>query len=194
MDRGAELFVWLVTETAGFESAWIELDGLELRAEGRTVGQRPEPYWLSYVLETDARAATTRLQVTAVTAVTETVLDLRRSGEDWAVNGEPRPELAGALDCDLACSPVTNTMPIIRHRLQREDGSERFTMAFVQVPTLRVLAVQQEYTHLGRVPGGARVRYASGRFSSDLTVDDNGLVLTYPTMATRITAETDASC
>ena len=192
MGRGSELFVWLVTETAGFESGWIELDGLELHVEGRAVGQRPEPYWLSYVLETDARAATTRLQVTAVTAVTENVLDLRRSGEVWVVNGESRAELAGALDCDLACSHVTNTMPIIRHRLHREAGSERFTMAFVQVPTLRVLAVRQQYRHLGRVPGGARVRYSSGRFSSDLIVDERGLVLTYPTMATRIHPESES--
>jgi|HubBroStandDraft_6_1064221.scaffolds.fasta_scaffold12719_2 hypothetical protein len=192
MRRGAELFVWLVTETAGFESGWVELDGLELHVQGRAVGQRPESYWLSYALETDARAATSRLQVTAVTAVTENVLDLRRSGESWTVNGEPRPELAGALDCDLGSSPVTNTMPIIRHRLHREAGSEHFTMAFVRVPTLRVVAARQQYTHLGRVPGGARVRYTSGRFSSDLIVDDRGLVLTYPTMATRIHPESES--
>jgi hypothetical protein len=191
MSRGPELFVWLVTETAGFEAAWIELDGLALRVEGRAVGQLPEPYWLSYALETDERAATTRLQVTAATAVAENVLDLRRSGEGWTVNGDPRAELAGALDCDLACSPVTNTMPIIRHRLHREAGSQRFTMAFVQVPTLPVLAVPQQYIHLGRIPEGARVRYSSGRFSSDLVVDDAGLVLSYPTMAKRIDPESD---
>jgi hypothetical protein len=66
MSRGPELFVWLVTETAGFEAGWIKFDGLALRVEGRAVGQLPDPYWLPYALETDERAATTGLQVTVV--------------------------------------------------------------------------------------------------------------------------------
>jgi hypothetical protein len=36
-----------------------------------------------------------------------------------------RPDLATALDCDLACSPVTSTMPILRHGLQRSPGAAR---------------------------------------------------------------------
>jgi hypothetical protein len=44
----------------------------------------------------------------------------------------------------------------------------------------------QAYTHLGLLADGARVRYASGSFTSDLTVDTDGLVIDYPTMAHRI--------
>ena len=187
--------VWQVVETAGFEAAWLDLEETTLHATGRAVGQLPEPYWLTYTLRTDDRAATTRLNATASTADAQYDLDLRREAETWTVNGEPRADLAGALDCDLACSPVTNTMPIIRHGLQRgphRSGTLRFVMAFVQVPTLRVVASQQSYTHLalGSAEGTARVRYASGAFVSDLTVDRDGLVVDYPTMAHRISAAT----
>ncbi|HZP51050.1 putative glycolipid-binding domain-containing protein [Actinocrinis sp.] len=185
--------VWQVVETAGFEAAWLDLDGMSLQATGRAVGQLPEPYWLSYTLHTDDRAATTRLTVTATTADAQYDLDLRREDETWTVDGEPRADLAGALDCDLACSPVTNTMPIIRHGLQHgphDSGTLRFVMAFVQVPTLRVVASQQSYTHLDLAEEAARVRYASGSFVSDLTVDRDGLVVDYPTMAHRISAAT----
>ncbi|HEU5425520.1 MAG TPA: putative glycolipid-binding domain-containing protein [Actinocrinis sp.] len=182
--------VWQVVETAGFEAAWLGIDGLALHANGRAVGQLPEPYWLTYTLRTDDRAVTTRLSVTAATADAHYDLDLRREGETWYVNGEPRADLAGALDCDLACSPVTNTMPIIRHGLQRGTGTQRFLMAFVQVPTLSVVASQQSYTHLSLNEDAARVRYASGTFVSDLTVDRDGLVIDYPTMASRIPAVT----
>jgi hypothetical protein len=112
-------------------------------------------------------------------------LDLRRGQDTWTVNGAVRPELAGALDCDLECSPLTNTMPILRHGLHRGPGTERFVIAFVQVPTLPVVASQQTYTHLELGDGFARVRYAAGSFTGDL-LDGAGLVVDYPTMARRI--------
>src|SRR5262249_51220848 len=142
------LLAWHVTETAGFESAWVERDGLVLRAEGVSVGQLPGPCSLSYVLETDAHAATTLLRVMLRTTSAERKLELRRAENGWTVNSEPRMDLGGALDCDLACSPLTNTMPIIRHRLHVEAGDESFTMAFVRLPSLAVLAVPQRYQHL----------------------------------------------
>jgi hypothetical protein len=181
------LLAWHVTETAGFESAWVERTGLALRADGASVGQLPEPYSLSYVLETDAQAATTRLRVRLRTTSAERELELRRDQKGWTVNGEPRTDLASALDCDLACSPLTNTMPIIRHGLHREAGDEWFTMAFVQLPSLAVVAVPQRYQH--RAIG--TVRYSSGDFSSDLLVDEDGFVIAYPTMARRLPAEPD---
>jgi hypothetical protein len=181
--------IWRVEETAGYESAWLELDGLGLHATGQAAGQLPGPYWLSYTLRTDAAGVTTSLQVSATVDGATHRLDLRRRAGEWTVNGEPRPDLAAALDCDLACSPVTNTMPILRHELQRRPGTERFVMAFVQVPSLQVVAMPQEYRHLQLVDTGAQIRYASGTFVSDLLVDGDGIVVDYPTMAHRIPAE-----
>jgi hypothetical protein len=180
------MLVWQVVETAGFETAWVGLDGLAVRATGRAAGQRPLPYWLTYTLETDDRAATTRLEVTADVDGARNYLDLRREHDTWTVNGALRPELAGALDCDLECSPLTNTMPIVRHGLHRGPGAEQFIMAFVRVPSLQVIASRQTYTHLELGDGFARVRYAAGSFASDLVVDGSGLIVDYPTMARRI--------
>jgi uncharacterized protein len=68
-DGSRERFLlWRVVETAGFESAWAELDGPALRAAGHAAGQLPEPYWLTYTLETDAAGLTARLLVTARTS------------------------------------------------------------------------------------------------------------------------------
>ncbi len=185
---GRRLLVWQVVETAGFEAAWLRLDGLALRASGQAAGQVPEPYWLTYELHTGDRAVTTRLEVTATTAGARYHLDLRREHEIWTVNGAERPDLAAALDCDLGFSPVTNTMPVIRHGLQHGPGAERFLMAWVEVPTLRVIASEQAYTHLGVEAGGARIRFTSGSYTSDLLMDADGLVIDYPTMAHRVPA------
>lgn len=178
--------LWQIEETAGFEAAWIRLDGLRMRAEGTVAGQLPEPYRLTYELETDDRAATTRLAVDCRTGKEQRQLDLRRDDTGWTVDGVPRPDLADALDCDLACCPVTNTMPVLRHQLHRQPGAPEFLMAFVEVPSLRVVPVAQAYRHLGLEPNGARVRYSSGSFTSDLLIDTDGLVVNYPTMAHRV--------
>jgi hypothetical protein len=46
--------------------------------------------------------------------------------------------LAGALDCDLGLSPLTNSMPVLRHSLLEGGGPIDFRMAWVSVPDLSV--------------------------------------------------------
>ncbi|MEU3459315.1 putative glycolipid-binding domain-containing protein [Streptomyces sp. NPDC006733] len=174
---------WAVEESGGYETAWIEIDGTTLRARGRVVGTVPEPYWISYELDTAEDFVTRRLRATSDTAGGTAELDLRREPDGrWTVNGQPAPELDGALDCDLGLSPLTNTMPVLRHALQHRPGERDFLMAWVHVPDLVVRPNRQTYTHLG----AERVRYASGTYRADLTLDADGLVVAYPGLARRM--------
>lgn len=176
---------WEVSASRGLEISWTELGGGVLRARGRAVGTVPEPYWIAYELETAEDLVTRRLSVTAETEAGARVLDLRHDGHGrWTANGEPLPDVDGALDCDLGLCPLTNTMPVLRHGLHQAPGEREFLMAWVSVPSLTVRPSRQTYTHLG--PG--RVRYASGDFRSDLEFDDDGYVVDYPRLATRLTA------
>ena len=96
---------------------------------------------------------------------------------------EDASQLERALDVDLGGSPLTNTLPVRRLDLLRaEPGTRhRVNVAWVLLPTLQVVAAQQFYTAAG--PG--KVQYASGNFSAELTVDDDGFVVTYPGLAKR---------
>lgn len=100
--------------------------------------------------------------------------------------------LTGALDCDLGLCPFTNTMPILRHRLNTADPAPRqeLLMAFVDVPSLAVLPSRQGYSQVAppSADGISVVRYESldGTFRSDLTVEPDGLVLDYPHLANRL--------
>ena len=93
------------------------------------------------------------------------------------------PRLGGALDCDLGLSPLTNSMPVLRHRLLEKEGSVDFLMAWVSVPDLAVHPSRQRYTTLRDLTGGTRlIRYESvdSTFTADLTFDRDGLVVDYP--------------
>ena len=67
-----------------------------------------------------------------------------------------RPDLAGCVDIDINCTPLTNTLPI--RRLDWAPGQAHdFVMAYVSVPELTVRPVQQRYTCLAaRVVGAAQ--------------------------------------
>ncbi|MFI8100918.1 putative glycolipid-binding domain-containing protein [Streptomyces sp. NPDC086023] len=185
---------WEVVPSRGYETSWIDLGETALSARGRAVGLAPEPYWVAYELATGERFVTRRLHVTVETAAGTRTLDLRREDDGegdgrWTVDGAHRPDLDGALDCDLGLCPLTNTMPVLRHGLHRHpgDGPHEFVMAWVSVPDLAVSPVRQTYTHLARAEHGARVRYASGDFTADLDLDDHGLVLDYAGLAIALT-------
>ncbi|MFI5829094.1 putative glycolipid-binding domain-containing protein [Streptomyces sp. NPDC051578] len=188
-DTHALVRTWEVLPSRGYTTAWAELATGRLRARGRAVALDPAPYWLAYEMETGPEYVTRRLSVTVETQDTTARLELLRDDEGrWTQNGTPRPDLDGALDCDLGLCPLTNTMPVLRHGLHRRPGAaaRTFLMAWVSVPDLMVSADRQTYTPLERGPSGSRIRYESGDFRSDVTFDADGLVVDYPRLATAV--------
>lgn len=187
------------------EFARVHLWASGLRAAGTQLGVDPGPYRLDYRLDAGAEGFATRsvhLEVTGEGWERHLRLERDANGE-WAVEvrsggqrelpdpgGDPK-DVAGALDCDLGFSPLTNAMPVLRHDLHRKPGTVDFLMAWISVPDLSVHALAQRYTHLGTTRDGARVRYESVEddevvFTQDLELDARGLVRLYPQLARRI--------
>ncbi|MEV6572322.1 putative glycolipid-binding domain-containing protein [Streptomyces sp. NPDC051577] len=182
---------WRVTASGGYDTAWGRFEEDRLQARGRALGLEDGPYWVTYRLVTGPRFVTRALHVTVDGPGAATrELDLRRDDEGrWTVDGQPREELNGALDCDLGLCPLTNTMPVLRHALHLAPAGtpgRPFLMAWVSVPDLRVTPSEQVYTPLG----GHRVRYASGAFTADVEFDPDGVVRHYPGLATGLGTRT----
>ena len=188
MGHSRRVLTWEVAAGAtGWETAWVETSGTSLHAHGRAFGLRPEVYWLTYALECGPQWVTRSMDVTVQTGHTVRRLALRRDERGvWRADGERLNGLADALDCDLGLSPLTNTMPVLRHGLHRHPGERAVVTAWISVPDLVIRASRQHYTHLGEWPGRGRVRFASGGFRSDRTVDGHGVVLDYPSLARRV--------
>ena len=190
--------VWTGVEEWLTESAAVELDG-GLSAAGTQLGAHPEPFRLDYRLEAPG-FITRELELTATAEGWRRHLFLRHDGSGaWdadvgdegdvaggAWDGSP-PDLSDALDIDIQNSPLTNTMPILRHGLQH-GGSGDFLMAFITTPSLRIEASPQRYEHVRRKKNGSVVRYISrdGDFRAELEVDDEGLLVHYPRLAKRV--------
>jgi PPOX class probable F420-dependent enzyme len=187
MAMRSTLYVWAIEATAGVDSAWTRTVADGFLADGHIAAGLPESHSIGYRLEVDADLVTRRMVVEVRLADRDLRVDVRNDAGRWSVDGLERPDLEGALDVDLAGCPLTNVMPIRRHDLVRQPGSQELLMAFIDVPELRVVANRQRYTHIRRLgDGGAVVRYESGDFRSDLTVDEDGMVLEYPHLGRRV--------
>ncbi len=191
---------WIKENGNGAEFADVLIAHKRLTATGLAIGTTPIGYRLDYKLETDYGFTTLGLLVTARGSGWRRQLDLRRNRRGkWSVGTKsegattlPAPGgdtsvISEALDCDLALSPLTNSMPVLRHGLLDGGGPVDFLMAWVSVPDLSVHPSRQRYTFMRKSGEVSVVRYESGSrdFVAELTFDADGLVIDYPGIGRR---------
>jgi uncharacterized protein len=196
--------VWTGVEEWLAEAASIDLRDGGLSANGIQLGAHPTPYRVDYQLDASDGFVTRELELTAVGESWRRQLLVRHDGSGgWSAevdgDGNPLggawdgelPDLSDALDIDIGFSPLTNSMPILRHELHRQEGSRDFVMAWVSVPDLRVSASKQRYEHLRSDEEGATVRFleVEGDFSAELELDSDGLLAFYPALSRRVASE-----
>lgn len=173
----------------------VKLYDRDLSADGTAIAVAPLPYELVYELETRDGYVTSHVQAVAMGDGWQRVLQLEQSAAgDWRARvsakgdvdlpppGGDMSTLAGAVDCDIALSPLTNTMPVLRHGLLHVGGPLDFLMAWISVPDLHVHPSRQRYTFIRRDRERSVVRYESESrdFVADILFDADGLVLDYP--------------
>ncbi len=168
---------------------WRRIDGAGL--ERSEVVEAPDAIRMSgtTLLATDVGPVEIRYSI-ALTGqwVTETVgvhvrgpqdersVALRADGRgNWSVGDEVVEDLTGAVDVDFAWTPATNTIPIRRLGLETGDRAD-VQVIHVPYPDREVARRSQSYERLGP----RRYRLTSGAFETDLTVDDDSLVVQYP--------------
>jgi hypothetical protein len=188
------MFTWQSDDGRAMESVRVLLGANGLRALGRSVRAPLDgpAFTSSYRLSVDDQGVLARLSVTSATADRERNLTLNRTDDGyWLLDngsGGGRAEFGGALDVDLAYSPLFNSLPIRRLSLHQQAGEREIPMVFVSLPALEVKLVTQCYRTVTPLDeqGRSVVHFSWDDFHSDLVVDSQGLVLDYPGLATRL--------
>ena len=202
--RRQRFVLWRGLDAWRAESASLDLGADSVAATGTQMGVDPVPYRLDYTLSTGARFVTEALTVEAAGEGWARWMRLaRREDGTWTCETDERgrvplalpggdvQRVRGALDCDLARSPLTNLMPVRRHRLNEHEGGVDFLMAWVSVPDLGLHPSEQRYEHVRREGGHAVVRYVGRHrsFVGELVVDEDGIVEHYPELAQRVAGQ-----
>jgi hypothetical protein len=197
--------LWQRTDTTGSDLALFD-DRRGLYARGIATANDPIPYVCRYELVTDETWATAHLDVSVEGAGWLRTLRLERAAGRWravtaeqgdlnralanagqapmGLPGTEEPErLHDAIDLDLAGAPLPNTLPIRRLALLDAPAgtAHELTMAWVLMPSLEVLPSEQTY----RVIDESTIRFEIEGFGTDLAVDKEGYVVTYPSLAER---------
>jgi hypothetical protein len=190
--------VWRGLDAFRTEYAEVKLHAERLLARGTQIGVEPLPYQARYSLDTREGFETARLTVDVTGESWSRRLDLVCDGEGaWHISADaagdgalPDPggdpaALSGAVDCDLAFSPLTNAMPVLRDGLNEGGDPHDYEMAWVSLPDLAIHRSPQRYEPL--VAG--KVRYVSrdSDFTAELGLDADGLVTRYEGLAERVT-------
>lgn len=183
------ILTWRAHDVPRMESVRVQLSGNRIKAYGRIVaaatGSHPA-FSASYDLVTDDGGATKRLSLTVTLAERERQLSIARDEENmWMVqdhqNQTKRAAFDGALDVDVIFSPFFNALPIRRTGLHQRDDSIVLPVVYVRLPDLSV-----ELETISYANRGDGLKLASPVAETIITVDDDGFILDYPGLATRI--------
>lgn len=174
---------WQPASGRGFERAEVTLGPEGLVAVGHVIGHDPDPFEVTYHIETDSGWRTRFVSV--VEAQTGASVELRVSADGTWTDCEGRilHHLAAAVDVDISATPLSNTLPVRRLALEVGESADIVT-AYVEVPGLRVVADPQRYTRL--LPAVYRYESLDSDFQRDVVVDEDGFVLDYPGLFTRV--------
>ncbi|HEX7907663.1 MAG TPA: putative glycolipid-binding domain-containing protein [Paraburkholderia sp.] len=175
---------WASEEGDGFEHLAFEAHEDGFTVESVLVGQRyGKPYGLHYTVHCDAQWHTRHAWLKIVGGPE---LELHGDGAGHWHNGEGLvlSAIEGCIDIDIAATPYTNTLPIRRLRLA-EGERQPISVAYISTPDLQVTRAEQAYSclELHRV---YRYEGIFRNFTADLSVDEDGLVIDYPTLFRRL--------
>jgi uncharacterized protein len=146
----------------------FQLSGLILQAH------QDAPYVVRYSIEVDDAWRTRAVQVEVENDGQHRVALAADGAGNWSCDGERLTALYGCVDVDLEWSPSTNALPIRRLALALRE-TKVVTAAWVRLPSLEIQRLDQSYERLDE----RHYRYRSGRFTADLAVDEDGMVLQY---------------
>ena len=181
--------IWRADDGIGSEYLFLRLTDDGIEADSVVFATRevaPSRTW--YRAEMDREWRVRRVQVRVSNAgVEDRGLDLRSDGQGhWSdAEGRHLGEFDGCVDIDISATPFTNTLPIRRLGLQ-SGQVEVIRVLYIHIPSLHVEPLDQRYTRLD----ANRVRYESldAEFMRELEIDDDGLVVAYPGLFTRVFA------
>lgn len=185
---------WQGVDGPRLETVRVLLGARGMRASGTVVSAvdgSAAAFAASYSLATDGAGVVRRLSVRCTTASGERQLNANRSEEGvWLVDhgfgGAARTRFDGAMDVDVAECVLFNALPVRRLRLHREFGAHELATVYVDLPSLAVELMRQDYRTVAVRDDSAVVELATGRFSAELTLDTHGMVTDYAGLARRL--------
>ena len=176
---------WQPVDGTGLEHLTARSEGASIVISSVVIGGRGgKPYGVHYRIECDQSWVVRRFDLETTDGRGLRLIS-DGSGRWTDARGERMPQFDGCIDIDLAGTPFTNTLPIRRIDLDVDQGAVEFSMLYVPFDTFAPTADGQRYRCL-EVARRYRYEAVDRTFAADLTVDEDGFVIDYPTLFARV--------
>lgn len=187
--HAARHIVWHRAEEPGIEHLYLRENSDHVSADGMIVGMIDGfLFRLRYEAQCDPAYQFQSVNVQMLQPFQQTLTLARAHDGSWR-DGDQNVlhDLAGAYDIDLSASPFTNTLPIRRLNLQRDQPAE-IMVAFIELPAFTVRPERQRYTltHTSSEYHTYHFEHLSTGYTEDIRVDAAGFVLDYPGLFQRV--------
>ncbi|WP_182087127.1 putative glycolipid-binding domain-containing protein [Aureimonas sp. ME7] len=174
---------WAPVEGEGLEHLHLSATPSGVVARSAVIGERGGiAYGIFYEIHLDAGWRVERFEISTARGQ-RLALTQEATGRWTDESGAHRTALDGCIDIDLAGTPFTNTLPI-RRLAGRLSQPADLRMLYVRFDTFEPLVDEQRYTELS--PTLFRYEAMDRSFSVELPVDEDGLVIDYPTLFKRV--------
>jgi hypothetical protein len=141
-------------------------------------------YKAEYKISTDHLWQTISLEIkTQCNDLIQTIKFQSDGKGNWRTNEQPSTIFEGCIDIDISLSPFTNTLPINRLNLS-EGQSETIKVLYIDILNHKLNMVRQVYTKLTKTK--YKYQNVPNDFESIITVDEDGLVVSYPQLFKRV--------
>ena len=146
-------------------------------------------WWVAYEIELDPSFRTRRAAISSRVGAgsPSNVVLTADGGGQWWLDGQRAARLDGCLDVDLESSAMTNALPIRRAPVAMGTALDA-PAAYVRVDRLAVERLDQHYVRRDDGERGPIFDYCAPAFafSSRISYDRSGLVVSYPGIADRV--------
>jgi hypothetical protein len=173
---------WRALEDGGLEHLTLRAGADGFRADAVLVGERDgQRFGANYRIDCDPDFTVRGFEIATTDG---RKLAMSRRGGGWHDSERGHlPAFDACIDIDLSATPFTNTLPIRRCGWQTGQ-QRRIAMLFVPFDSFEPFVTEQIYTCLA--PRLFRFETADGSFTAELPVDEDGLVMDYPSLFQRL--------
>ena len=174
-----QTILWRGIDRAGHDYCCVYDDGDVWFLSGVAVFLHDEqPCRLEYLVKCDSAWNTLFAKVSGWVGDGPIEVEITTAPDHrWFLNGVEQPSVRGCIDVDLNFTPATNVLPI--RRLNLPFGREaNVSAAWLRFPDFELEHLEQIYRRVDE----RTYRYESGggEFVTELTVNQFGLVTSYP--------------
>lgn len=176
--------LWKGREYYSLENCLVDdtADGLTVRST--IVGYYEEKiYRVEYIIQTNKLYETTYLEVNC--RHDNKIQQFKFNGDgngNWKSDGKVLQEFTGCIDVDIPLTPFTNTLPIKRLNLSK-DQTKEIKVIYCDLLEERITAVSQKYTCISNT--SYHYENVPNDFEATIEVDNSGFVIDYPSLFVR---------